>query len=123
MALLKTDQRWERLRELAEKEGAHDVVALMERAERELDSDVAAQQARFDSYLPARSPDEPHDEHCQITRLGPKHCCTCESNKTRRRQQIANAADAEDYDFRASLGSFESYAFDTLVKTNKARRT
>lgn len=77
-----------------------------------LQADLRAQQRRFDRYLPERPADEPHDAGCQITRLGGIHSCTCASNMVRRRQQVQNAAEANDQAFRETIGSMEQYAFD-----------
>jgi hypothetical protein len=116
MSKLAMDQKWDRMRAQAEDEGALEILAYMNGIEAKLKRDVAAQQARFDSYMPKRPADEPHDKGCQVTRMGPQHCCTCESNMTRRRQQVINAARANDRDFRETLGGMESHAFDLAVK-------
>lgn len=114
--MLKMDQLWERMRERATEEGALEILAYMDSVEIKLKNDVAAQQARFDSYMPKRPADEPHEAKCQVVRMGPQHCCTCESNMTRRREQVVNAARANDRDFRDTLGGMESHAFDLAVK-------
>jgi hypothetical protein len=110
--LLSLDQKWDRLRASAEASGDTHVLSYMDSVEQILKAEIASQQARFASYLPARPANEPHEARCQVTRYGPQHCCTCESNMTRRRQQVANAAKAGDLDFRATLGGMESHAFD-----------
>jgi hypothetical protein len=120
--MLKTDQLWDKMRAQAEAEGASEILSYMQNVELKLKSDIAVQQARFDSYLPKRPADEPHDAKCQITRWGANQCCTCESNIIRRREQVKNAAEAGDYDFRDTLGSMESHMFDVLVKVSRDRK-
>ncbi len=70
----------------------------------------------FDKYLPKRSVNEPHDKKCQKTRMGPQHCCTCESNMTRRRIQVENAARMNDTGFLKTLGCMEQYAWHEARK-------
>jgi hypothetical protein len=110
--LLSKNQLWDRLRASAEASNNTAVLSYMNSVEVILAAEIEAQQARFASYLPMRPADEPHDARCQVTREGPQYCCTCQSNMTRRRQQVANAAKAGDMDFRATLGGMESHAFD-----------
>jgi len=114
--MLKMEQLWDKMREKAEAEGALEILAY-NGVEAKLKNDVAAQQARFDSYLPARPADYQHKDRCQITRFkDARMACTCKSNMDRRRQQVVNAARAGDTDFRDTLGGMESHAFDLAVK-------
>lgn len=95
-----------------------DMRRLMAKVATQLNADMRSQEARFESYRPQRPADEPHDKGCQITRWGDGlgHSCTCESNTTRRRQQIINAGKAKDYAFRETLGSMERHTFDGAAK-------
>lgn len=90
--------------------------AILAKERQQLKEDIAAQEARFNSYTPDRPVHEPHDAQCQIVRFGPKDACTCRSNMTRRRQQVINAGKAKDRAFRETLGSMESMIFDNAEK-------
>ena len=127
--IYKMDQAWERLREASTQQSNHlvksiakegrDILRSMERIERQLQADIGAQQARFDSYLPVRSPDESHDAKCQKNTMGEHACYTCESNRTRHQQQIINAARARDYDYRDTLGGMEQHSFNMHVTNDQ----
>lgn len=63
------------------------------------------QLARYESPRPE---DEPHDTQCQRTRYGENHCCTCESNRTRRKAALKASAVADNRIVYNSLSSHES---------------
>lgn len=69
----------------------------------------ALQKEAWALYLKPRSPNEPHDERCQITRYKSDiYACTCKSNNIRRRRALRRAAHANDQIVLDTLGSFEA---------------
>lgn len=112
--LVKPDEQWARLKARADPFG--ELVQIIGQIEAELAYDLATQKLRFDSYEPPRPAGEAHDARCQITRFGAGHACTCDSNRTRRRQQVINAGRANDLAFRETLGSMEASTFDGAAR-------